>query len=153
MHDVGKPKATVAAERVMARVKGVTVVPHHCRIEEKPDEFYKDFHIIVLGLDSLEARSYINSVVCSFLGEKLDRFLFSVSGDRLLQYCKHLSMPVYQQKLVWLHHFVVKTLVMSSSFMLGAFVFCNHCALAKDGSSHDGSIPLWQSTMLMERLT
>ena len=68
MQDVGKPKAEVAAERVMQRVKGVTVVPHFCRIEEKDISFYQDFHIIVLGLDSLEARSYINSVVCGFLG-------------------------------------------------------------------------------------
>ncbi|KAG0565432.1 hypothetical protein KC19_8G190300 [Ceratodon purpureus] len=67
MQDVGKPKAEVAAERVMQRVKGVTVVPHFCRIEEKDVSFYQDFHIIVLGLDSLEARSYINSVVCGFL--------------------------------------------------------------------------------------
>jgi ubiquitin-activating enzyme E1 C len=67
MKDVGKPKAEVAAERVMQRVKGVTVVPHFCRIEEKDVSFYQDFQIIVLGLDSLEARSYINSVVCGFL--------------------------------------------------------------------------------------
>lgn len=68
MQDVGKPKAEVAAQRVMQRVKGVTVVPHFCRIEEKDITFYQDFQIIVLGLDSLEARSYINSVVCGFLG-------------------------------------------------------------------------------------
>ncbi|GAX80134.1 hypothetical protein CEUSTIGMA_g7572.t1 [Chlamydomonas eustigma] len=66
--DVGKSKALVAAERINARVSGVQVVPHHCRIEEKPAEFYKQFTVIVLGLDSLEARRYMNSVVCSFLG-------------------------------------------------------------------------------------
>ena len=37
--DVGKPKATVAAERINARVSGVTVTPHHCRIEEMPAEW------------------------------------------------------------------------------------------------------------------
>lgn len=67
IQDVGKPKAEVAAARVMQRVKGVTVVPHFCRIEEKDVSFYQDFQIIVLGLDSIEARSYINSVVCGFL--------------------------------------------------------------------------------------
>ena len=70
MHDVGKPKAVVAAERVMKRVKGVEVVPHFGRIEDKDNSFYQEFQIIALGLDSLEARSYINSVVCSFLGNK-----------------------------------------------------------------------------------
>lgn len=55
----------------MERVSGVNIVPHFCRIEEKDIEFYNDFNIIVLGLDSIEARSYINSVACSFLGKIL----------------------------------------------------------------------------------
>ncbi|GMY27505.1 NEDD8-activating enzyme E1 catalytic subunit isoform X1 [Fagus crenata] len=65
--DVGKPKAEVAAKRVMERVSGVNIKPHFCRIEDKDIDFYSDFSIIVLGLDSIEARSYINSVACSFL--------------------------------------------------------------------------------------
>mmetsp|Transcript_16632 Transcript_16632/g.28058 ORF Transcript_16632/g.28058 Transcript_16632/m.28058 type:complete len:433 (+) Transcript_16632:135-1433(+) len=67
MRDVGKSKAEVAAERIMQRVHGVEVTPHFCRIEDKPAEWYQDFHIIVLGLDSLEARNWINGTVCSFL--------------------------------------------------------------------------------------
>eukprot|EP00249_Psilotum_nudum_P002700 c15822_g1_i1 orf=405-1733(-) len=72
MQDVGRPKAVVAAERVMQRVKGVNVIGHFGRIEGKEDDFYRQFHIIALGLDSLEARSYINSVTCSFLEYKAD---------------------------------------------------------------------------------
>ncbi|XP_077240659.1 E1 C-terminal related 1 [Tasmannia lanceolata] len=67
LQDVGKPKAEVAAMRVMERVSGVNIVPHFCRIEDKDIEFYNDFNIIALGLDSIEARSYINAVACSFL--------------------------------------------------------------------------------------
>lgn len=67
LHDVGKPKAEVAAKRVMERVSGVNIVPHFCRIEDKDLDFYSDFSIIVLGLDSIEARSYINGVACGFL--------------------------------------------------------------------------------------
>ena len=48
MKDVGKSKANIAAERVMARVEGVKVTPHFCRIEEKPLGFFQDFHIWVL---------------------------------------------------------------------------------------------------------
>lgn len=66
--DVGQPKAQVAAKRVMERVSGVNIVPHFCRIEDKELDFYSDFSIIVLGLDSIEARSYINAVACGFLG-------------------------------------------------------------------------------------
>ncbi|XP_057956782.1 NEDD8-activating enzyme E1 catalytic subunit [Malania oleifera] len=67
LQDVGKPKAEVAAQRVMERVSGVNIVPHFCRIEDKDLDFYNDFNIIALGLDSIEARSYINAVACSFL--------------------------------------------------------------------------------------
>eukprot|EP00877_Chromochloris_zofingiensis_P012669 jgi/Chrzof1/7656/Cz02g31240.t1 len=67
MQDVGKPKAVVAAERVNSRVQGVNVTPHFCRIEDMPSSFYQEFTVIILGLDSLEARRYMNSVACSLL--------------------------------------------------------------------------------------
>ncbi|KAM7485636.1 hypothetical protein LguiA_001645 [Lonicera macranthoides] len=72
LEDVGKPKAEVAAKRVMERISGVNIVPHFCRIEDKELDFYNDFLIIVLGLDSIEARSYINAVACSFLEYESD---------------------------------------------------------------------------------
>ncbi|XP_010546849.1 PREDICTED: NEDD8-activating enzyme E1 catalytic subunit [Tarenaya hassleriana] len=67
LEDVGKPKAEVAAKRVMERVSDVDIVPHFSRIEDKEIEFYNNFNIIALGLDSIEARRYINGVACSFL--------------------------------------------------------------------------------------
>ena len=72
MEDVGKSKAETAARRVMERVEGCEVTAHNCRIEEKDDEFYRDFSVVILGLDSLEARRYMNQVVCSFLGVPCD---------------------------------------------------------------------------------
>lgn len=65
----------MAAKRVMERISGVNIVPHFCRIEDKELDFYNDFLIIVLGLDSIEARSYINAVACSFLGLSLSTYL------------------------------------------------------------------------------
>lgn len=65
--DVGKSKAETAARRVRERVRGCAVNAHHGRIEEKEDGWYKQFDIIALGLDSLEARAYINAVCCGFL--------------------------------------------------------------------------------------
>lgn len=72
LKDVGKPKAEVAAERIRSRISGVQVTPHFCRIEEKPIEFYEEFHVIILGLDSLEARRYMNQVACSLLAYDTD---------------------------------------------------------------------------------
>jgi len=65
--DIGQSKAICAARAVNGRVEGVRVTPHFCRIEEKPAEWYRQFGVIVLGLDSVEARGWINSVCGSFL--------------------------------------------------------------------------------------
>jgi hypothetical protein len=64
---VGKSKAEVAAAAIARRIPGVTVTPHHGMIQDKTLDFYDQFHVIVLGLDSLEARRHMNAVACSFL--------------------------------------------------------------------------------------
>ena len=70
--DVGRPKATVAAEFVMKRVSGVTVTPHFCPIQDKDEAWYKQFQIIVMGLDSIEARRWLNAMVCSLVDFEMD---------------------------------------------------------------------------------
>ncbi|CAN6634338.1 NEDD8-activating enzyme E1 catalytic subunit [Trichomonascus vanleenenianus] len=59
--DVGKPKATVAAEFVMKRVKGVNVTPYFGKIQDKDDDYYMEFQLVICGLDSVEARRWINA--------------------------------------------------------------------------------------------
>lgn len=59
--DVGKYKAEVAAKFVEKRVKGVQITPHTCMIQEKDTEFYMQFQMVVCGLDSIEARRWINA--------------------------------------------------------------------------------------------
>jgi len=61
--DVGKPKAEVAARFINERVPGVNVTPHYCKIQDKGDDFYQEFNIIISGLDSIQARRFINSVL------------------------------------------------------------------------------------------
>eukprot|EP00698_Gefionella_okellyi_P022255 TRINITY_DN7353_c0_g1_i1.p1 TRINITY_DN7353_c0_g1~~TRINITY_DN7353_c0_g1_i1.p1 ORF type:complete len:468 (+),score=118.55 TRINITY_DN7353_c0_g1_i1:72-1406(+) len=65
--DIGQSKAVVAANFVMARVPGVRVTPHHCAIQAKDSSFYRGFAIVVCGLDSLEARRWINAQLVSLL--------------------------------------------------------------------------------------
>ena len=52
--DVGRPKSTVAAEFIMKRVSGVTVEAHFCPIQDKAADWYRQFQVIVMGLDSIE---------------------------------------------------------------------------------------------------
>ena len=70
--DVGRPKATVAAEFVMKRVKGVTVTPHYCPIQDKDEDWYRSFQVIVMGLDSIEARRWLNAMACGLVRYETD---------------------------------------------------------------------------------
>lgn len=67
--DVGKPKATVAAEFVMKRVPGVTVTPYFGKIQDHPPSFYGSFQIIIAGLDSIAARRWINATLVQMVDE------------------------------------------------------------------------------------
>ena len=51
----------------MKRVKGVTVTPHYCPIQDKDAAWYKQFKVIVMGLDSIEARRWLNAMACSLV--------------------------------------------------------------------------------------
>ena len=65
--DVGRPKATVAAEFVMKRVQGVQIQPHYCAIQDKDQAWYRQFNVIVMGLDSIDARRWLNAMACSLV--------------------------------------------------------------------------------------
>ncbi|EOD18087.1 hypothetical protein EMIHUDRAFT_425916 [Emiliania huxleyi CCMP1516] len=70
--DVGRPKSTVAAEFIMKRVSGVTVEAHFCPIQDKPADWYRQFQVIVMGLDSIEARRWLNAMACSLVTFEVD---------------------------------------------------------------------------------
>jgi len=61
--DVGKPKAEVAAAFINKRFPGTKVVPYFGRIEDKDEEYYRQFKIIIAGLDSIPARRWINATL------------------------------------------------------------------------------------------
>ncbi|XP_054990633.1 NEDD8-activating enzyme E1 catalytic subunit isoform X3 [Sorex araneus] len=65
--DVGRPKAEVAAEFLNDRIPNCNVVPHFNKIQDFNDIFYRQFHIIVCGLDSIIARRWINGMLISLL--------------------------------------------------------------------------------------
>ncbi|KAJ7509991.1 NEDD8 activating enzyme [Mycena galericulata] len=61
--DVGKPKATVAAEFIMKRVPGVKVTPYFGKIQDKDDDYYLQFNLVICGLDSVEARRWMSATL------------------------------------------------------------------------------------------
>lgn len=61
--DIGKPKSTTAAAAVNRRCPGVHVEAVFGRIEDQPDDFYRQFHVIVMGVDSISARRWMNAKV------------------------------------------------------------------------------------------
>lgn len=65
--DVGRPKADVAADFINTRIPGCQVVPHFNKIQDFDDSFYRQFHIIVCGLDSIIARRWMNGMLISLL--------------------------------------------------------------------------------------
>ncbi|KAL8822261.1 MAG: hypothetical protein Q9191_007000 [Dirinaria sp. TL-2023a] len=61
--DVGKSKAEVAAAFVEKRVKGVRITPYNGKIQDKGEDYYMQFQLVVCGLDSVEARRWINATL------------------------------------------------------------------------------------------
>lgn len=67
MKDVGHSKAEVAAEFIIKRVPGCKVEYSKCYVQEKPPSFYSEFQLVIAGLDNIEARTWINHMLCSFV--------------------------------------------------------------------------------------
>ncbi len=61
--DVGQFKSEIAAKFVMKRCPDVKIESMNCAIQDKDEEFYKQFHVIICGLDNIEARRWINGML------------------------------------------------------------------------------------------
>ena len=82
--DIGRFKSQTAAEFIMRRCPSVKVVPYpnpagtvtvgrerfdaaSGKIQDYPAEFYAKFSVVCAGLDNVEARRWINSLLCSMV--------------------------------------------------------------------------------------
>ncbi|KAK4701934.1 NEDD8-activating enzyme E1, partial [Phenoliferia sp. Uapishka_3] len=73
--DVGKPKATVAAEFIMNRVPGCVVTPYHGKIQDKDDDYYMQFNIVICGLDSVDARRWMSATLVNLVDPEIPESL------------------------------------------------------------------------------
>lgn len=60
---VGKSKAQVAAEAIRDRRPACRVTWHHADVTKMPPDFFRSFHVVVSGLDSVEARRWLNATM------------------------------------------------------------------------------------------
>ncbi|VEL18498.1 unnamed protein product [Protopolystoma xenopodis] len=65
--DIGRSKAEVAAEFIMKRIPSCKVIPHFNKIQDFGDNFYRQFNVVVCGLDSVLARRWINSTLAGLV--------------------------------------------------------------------------------------
>jgi ubiquitin-activating enzyme E1 C len=65
--DINQPKATTAAAFINKRVRGAHVTGHFGKIQDKGPEFYRQFSIVICGVDNVGARRWINSYLHSLL--------------------------------------------------------------------------------------
>ena len=61
--DIGRFKAEVACEFIKRKYPDINIKASCKKIQTFSDEFFRRFHIIIGGLDNIEARSYINKKV------------------------------------------------------------------------------------------
>ena len=66
----GLYKSQAASNFVMRRVPGCEVTAHNCSIQEMLEtdpDFYKQFALVIAGLDSVKARKWIDAHLCEDL--------------------------------------------------------------------------------------
>jgi len=67
--DIGKSKAIIAAKFIERRCPWMkqNVIPHFCKIQDKDVDFYQSFDCVISGLDNIEARRWLNALLCGLV--------------------------------------------------------------------------------------
>lgn len=65
--DIGQSKAVVAAEFINRRCPWMNVTPYNGKIQDKDADFYRQFKVVISGLDNIEARRWLNGMMSSLV--------------------------------------------------------------------------------------
>ena len=65
--DVGSSKAETAASFINTRCPWMNVTPYHGKIQDKDSDFYRQFSVVISGLDNIEARRWLNGMMSSLV--------------------------------------------------------------------------------------
>eukprot|EP00804_Cyclotella_cryptica_P029769 CCRYP_020932-RA/>CCRYP_020932-RA protein AED:0.28 eAED:0.28 QI:105/1/1/1/1/1/2/642/306 len=65
--DIGQSKAVVAANFINRRCPWMNVVPYNGKIQDKDADFYRQFKVVISGLDNIEARRWLNGMMSSLV--------------------------------------------------------------------------------------
>uniref|UniRef100_A0A0N4ZN67 NEDD8-activating enzyme E1 catalytic subunit n=1 Tax=Parastrongyloides trichosuri TaxID=131310 RepID=A0A0N4ZN67_PARTI len=71
-HNIGFYKSDIAAKFIKERFPDCNITSHTCKIQDKSDDFYKNFHLIICGLDSIDARRWLNNLIFNLIGYDKD---------------------------------------------------------------------------------
>jgi ubiquitin-activating enzyme E1 C len=61
--DIGKYKAEVASEFIKKKYPDINIRWYKDKIQTFPMDWFRQFHVIIGGLDNLEARKWLNNLV------------------------------------------------------------------------------------------
>merc|ERR1719412_1330340 len=70
--DIGQPKSKIAARFVMKRVPGCQIRWYQKPLQEFGEAFYSKFNVVIAGLDNVEARRWLNAMLCDLVSSDDD---------------------------------------------------------------------------------
>ena len=75
------------------RVKGVKITPYHGKIQDKDEDYYMQFKFVVCGLDSVEARRWINATLIGMVDFENPESLKPLIDGGTEGICEHEISP------------------------------------------------------------
>lgn len=81
------------------RVKGVNITPYNGKIQDKDEDYYMQFKMVICGLDSVEARRWINATLVGMVdGENMESLKPLIDGGTEGTCAMRISTLVHESR-------------------------------------------------------